>query len=83
MLTVNQDPVHSAIRQSPRDIGSWNGLPYAPGLISVVQDFLESVCLYHRHGFCSVAIDIDGFVWSNDRVSAMSASQRVALYTPP
>lgn len=84
MLAVNKDPVHSAVRQSPRDIGSRNGLPDAPSLISVVQDLLQSVCLYHRHGFGLFAIDIDGFVSGNHRVSAMSASQRVTpLYTPP
>jgi hypothetical protein len=86
MLTVNKDPVHSAVRQSPRDIGSRNGLPDAPCLISVVQDLLQSVCLYHRHGFGLVAIDIDidVFVSGNHQVSEMSVSQRITpLYTPP
>lgn len=84
MLTVNKNPVYSAISTRPRDIGSWNGLPDAPGLISVVQDLLQSVCLYHRHGFGLVAIDIDGFISGNHRVSAMSVNQRVTpLYTPP
>lgn len=87
MLTVNKDPVHSAIRQSPRDISSRDGLPYAPSLISVVQDLLQSVCLYHSHVFGLVTIDIDRFVRGKHQLSVMSASQRVAPlythYTPP